>query len=122
MNIFLIATVFLVVLIFDSFKMVICAAVGCSSETGKTKNISIFRLPRDKLLRKEWLRKLKRTNLPADDNIRICHLHFTEDCFERDLKVSFNFYLKLYIYSIISFFYERKCSMQKQKVIHQRSR
>ena len=59
------------------FKMVICAAVGCSSETGKTKNISIFRLPRDKLLRKEWLHKLKRTNLPAEDNISICHLHFT---------------------------------------------
>ena len=90
------SSLFFLFILLILFKMVICAAVGCSSETGKTKNISIFRLPRDKLLRKEWLHKLKRTNLPAEDNIRICHLHFTEDCFERDLKVLFNIYFFVY--------------------------
>ena len=69
--------------------MVICAAVGCSSNssTSKELNISLYRLPRDKKLESAWIQKLKRANLPAEENIRVCNLHFEEECFERDMKV-----------------------------------
>ena len=77
--------------------MVICAAVGCSTDTTKTKNVSFFRLPKDKSLRKQWIHKLKRDNLPAEKNIRICHLHFEESSFKRDLQVSFFLLIKFFL-------------------------
>ena len=69
--------------------MVICAAVGCDTDS-KQKNpnkLSLFGLPRDKKFKKIWIQKLKRENLPAEQNIKVCNLHFTEDCFKRDLQV-----------------------------------
>ena len=39
------------------------------------------------MLASKWKHFCKRTNLPPNDkDFRICHLHFNEDCFERDLK------------------------------------
>ena len=73
--------------------MVICAVVGCDSDSTKGKKVSLFRLPKDEKLKKIWITKLKRTNLPTEKNIRVCkevgvcHLHFEESGFERDLKV-----------------------------------
>lgn len=71
--------------------MVSCSAVGCNSRSKTKKNqeaesVSFFSLPKDNNLRKIWVSKIKRDDLPKDT--RICHLHFTEDSFQRDLKVS----------------------------------
>ena len=49
-----------------STAMVFCAAVGCCSESGKSENISFYRLPRDQTLKAKWLQKLKRDNLPSE--------------------------------------------------------
>ena len=39
--------------------MVICAVVGCDSDSTKGKKVSIFRLPKDEKLKKIWITKLK---------------------------------------------------------------
>ena len=67
--------------------MVHCAAVNCSNNTYKKdeSGISFFRLPKDKKLKEKWLISLKRENPPKD--VRICHLHFEDSCFKRDLEV-----------------------------------
>ena len=71
--------------------MVYCAAVGCynhSNKTNTTEKISYFRLPSDESLRRTWLSKIKRQDLPANyDSIRVCHVHFEEDQFQRDLQI-----------------------------------
>ena len=73
--------------------MVFCCAVGCNSNTKAKKqeeeyrSISFYRLPRDPSLKKLWLNNIKRENLPQ--HVRICHRHFNEECFERDLKVCY---------------------------------
>jgi hypothetical protein len=71
-----------------NIKMVNCCAVGCSSNSKakSNKKISFYQLPRDKSLKKVWLAKIKRANLPREENIKVCNLHFEESCFERDLK------------------------------------
>ena len=66
--------------------MVHCVAVDCVNNTrGGNKNISFYRLPRDNSLKKIWMQKIKRENLPNQENIRLCH--FEDSCFERDLKI-----------------------------------
>lgn len=70
--------------------MVYCAAVGCDNNTFKKNrklNISFFSLPRDEDLKKKWITNVKRKILPKEENIRICHEHFEESCFKRDLQV-----------------------------------
>lgn len=68
--------------------MVHCCAVDCFNNSKANDNgISFYKLPRDHKLKKIWITKIKRTNLPKEENIRICHLHFADECFERDLKV-----------------------------------
>jgi hypothetical protein len=65
-----------------------CMVVNCSNNTfskNREKNISFFRLPHDVNLKKKWLANIKRENLPKDP--KICHQHFEESCFGRDLKV-----------------------------------
>ena len=53
----------------------------------KAGDYSFYKLPHDKLLASKSKHFCKRTNLPPDDkDFRICHLHFTQECFERDLK------------------------------------
>lgn len=79
------------------FKMVYCAAFGCnsSSEQKRKNDVSFYRLPKDETIRKIWISRLKRENLPKD--VRICHLHFEEQCFERDLKVSFMIFMFVFL-------------------------
>lgn len=77
-----------------------CMAVGCHSNTfmaNRLKKVSFYGLPKDENLKKRWLQNIKGENLPKDK--KLCHLHFTEDCFERDLKVIELFYF----YSSIHF-------------------
>ena len=62
--------------------MVNCAIVGCSNNSRKdVGGISYYRLPKNDMLKKTWLIKIGRdkSNLPKEDNIRICHVHFTEE-------------------------------------------
>ena len=70
--------------------MVYCVAVGCVSNTNNrnTKgNISFYRLPKEVKIKNDWIAKIKRENLPKEENVRLCHLHFEDHCFERDLQV-----------------------------------
>ena len=65
-----------------------CIAVDCNSnifKSNRDKNVSFYGLPKDENLKKRWLQNIKRENLPKDK--KICHLHFEEHCFKRDLKV-----------------------------------
>ena len=73
-----------------STAMVFCAAVWCCSESGKSQDISFYCLPRDQTLRATWLQKLKRDNLPSKKYIRVCRLHFEDECFKQDLEVCNN--------------------------------
>ena len=77
--------------------MVYCVAVGCSSNSCSKKagSVSFFQLPKDAKLRATWLSKIKRKNLPKDSgrNITLCHLHFEQNCFERDLIVNEKWFL-----------------------------
>ena len=63
--------------------MVHYVAVSCSSDTRGKDKVSFFRLPKGGNLKKIWLQKNKR----KEENIRLCHLHFEDECFERYFKV-----------------------------------
>ena len=71
--------------------MVYCAVVGCYNHSKKkntTEKISYFRLPSDENLRRTFLSKIKRQDLPANyDSICVSLVHFEEDQFQRDLQV-----------------------------------
>ena len=69
--------------------MVICAAVGCGSNsiTSKELNISLYWLPREEPLKVAWKQQVWQEKLPADENIGVCNLHFEKKCFEWDLQV-----------------------------------
>ena len=44
-------------------------------------------IPKDDRLKQLWLNEIKRGGkLPKEKNIVICSEHFTEDCFERNLR------------------------------------
>ena len=64
--------------------MVICAAIGCGSNstTSKELNINLYQLPWEEALKIACKQKLRLEKLPADKNIRVCNLHFEEQCFE----------------------------------------
>ena len=70
--------------------MVYCAVVGCYNDSNKkntTEKISYFRLPSDESLRRTWVSKIKRQDLPANyDSIRVCHVHGEEDQFQSYLR------------------------------------
>ena len=66
--------------------MVHCCVPGCINHSSKTSNISYHRIPNDKALRKAWLARIRRDNLPPLQNCYVCSEHFTDDCFESDLK------------------------------------
>ena len=51
--------------------IVFCAAVGCCNESGKSQDISFYRLPRDQTLKAKWLQKLKRDNLPSEKKSKL---------------------------------------------------
>ena len=65
-----------------------CIAYGCNNRSeDASKGISFFRLPlKNPELLKTWIVKLRLENPPIRESSRICSVHFSEDCFERDLK------------------------------------
>ena len=65
-----------------------CVVVGCKKNTFKEdrdRDVTFFPIPKDEQLRKVWLANIKRENPPKKPSI--CHYHFQESCFKRDLKV-----------------------------------
>ncbi|XP_057291242.1 THAP domain-containing protein 1-like [Hydractinia symbiolongicarpus] len=68
--------------------MVHCAALGYTRSSSKKNDekISFFKLPKDAKIKQMWISKLKRVNMPKEQNIHVCHIHFDSDCFKRDLK------------------------------------
>ena len=81
--------------------MVHCTVYNCNSNSSKEKNISFYMLPKnEKGEYAENARKWKffckrpKTNMPMDKAIRICHKHFAEDAFERDLMVRYYYLCK----------------------------
>ena len=65
-----------------------CAVVDChnNSFTKGRKEVRFFGFPKDTALRKQWIHKIKRENLPK--NPTVCEEHFEKSCFKRDLQVS----------------------------------
>ena len=65
---------------------------GCNNCSKKTKGreISFHRLPNDKNLRRMWLSRVGRENLPKANSCYVCSTHFTPDCFQNSLKELFN--------------------------------
>ena len=69
-----------------------CAAVNCNNNTykkGQNTGVSFCRLPKDKALKEKWVINLKR-EIPPND-VRLCHPHFEDSCFKRDLEVTRTF-------------------------------
>ena len=81
--------------------MVHCVAVNCNDNTykkGQNTGVSFYRLPKDKGLKEKWLINLKREN--STNDVRLCHLHFQDSCFKRDLEVTciFCYFLLILMY------------------------
>lgn len=66
--------------------MVHCCVPECINHSSKTSNISYHRIPTDKGLQKAWIARIRRDNLPPLQNCYVCSAHFTDDCFEKDLR------------------------------------
>ena len=75
--------------------MVYCSAVNCKSNfkppcSNRRKEdiyISFYGLPHDHDFKRKWISAIKRATLPKEESVKVCHLHFDENCFERDRKV-----------------------------------
>ena len=65
--------------------MVHCCVPACTNHSSITKGISYHKIPKDKQLRKSWISRLRRDNLPPVDNCYVCSDHFEKECFESDL-------------------------------------
>ena len=65
--------------------MVSCAAVGCDNDQRSSEGVSFYLLPKNKELQKKWKNAIKRDRLAKDT--RLCHVHFDDNSFQRDLKV-----------------------------------
>ena len=66
-----------------------CVAVDCSNNTftkNQDKDVSFYNLTKDINLRKKWLSNIKQENIPK--NPKICHQHFEDSCFKRDLELN----------------------------------
>lgn len=66
--------------------MVYCAAFDCNNDSRYTTGISYHCFPSDPSIRELWLAKISRADLVISKHSRLCSVHFTSDCYERDLK------------------------------------
>ena len=67
-------------------KMVNCCLPGCTNYSAKTKDVSYHKIPLQKLRRKAWLHRIRRTNMPPMKYSYVCSDHFLPSCFEQDLR------------------------------------
>ena len=64
-----------------------CCALGCKTgyRSQKTSNkISVFRFPKDPLLKHKWISAIPLKNWVVNDSTRICALHFEKNDFITD--------------------------------------
>ena len=66
--------------------MVHCCVPGCINHSSRMSNIRYHRIPNDQGLQKAWSARIRRDNFPPLQNCYVCSEHFTDDCFETDLK------------------------------------
>ena len=66
--------------------MVHCCVPWCTNYSSKTKNVSYHKIPSESALRKAWIARLRRDNLPPLENSYVCSDHFESDCFKVDLR------------------------------------
>ena len=67
--------------------MVRCCVPGCTSDDRDKKGYSFFTFPKkDGSRLKQWLASISRLGFSPTEGCRVCSKHFTEDCFERDLR------------------------------------
>lgn len=66
--------------------MVYCAAFDCNNDSRYTTGISYHCFPSDPSIREQWLAKISRADLVISKHSRLCSVHFTPECYERDLK------------------------------------
>lgn len=68
-------------------KMVNCCVPGCTNYSQKTKGqVSYHRFPEDNKLRRAWINRIRRENLPPLENCYVCSKHFLPEELESDLK------------------------------------
>lgn len=59
-----------------------CVAAWCSNT--HSDGVSLFRFPRDPVLKEQWVKQVQRTRAqwkPSESSV-LCSKHFTDDCFE----------------------------------------
>ena len=68
--------------------MVCCSAPGCSNHSDRApKGISFHTFPlTDPVRLAKWLSMMRREGFAPTRSSRICSAHFSEDCFERNLR------------------------------------
>ena len=72
--------------------MPVCVAVGCSNRSPRDteRGITFHRVPAgNESLKKEWLVKIKRVNLPKLSCCFLCSDHFEPNCFQVDYRHEF---------------------------------
>ena len=73
-------------------EMPVCVAVGCSNRSPRDteRGITFHRVPAgNESLKKEWLVKVKRVNLPKLSCCFVCSDHFEPNCFQVDYQHEF---------------------------------
>ena len=53
-----------------------CCAPNCSNRRNRKENIQLYRIPKDKELRKIWLLRIRRKQFKPTANTRLCSEHF----------------------------------------------
>ena len=66
-----------------------CTVQGCSNISNHSAEISLHRSPASGAVRDQWLRFVRthRANFAPRGIFVVCSEHFTENCFERGLRV-----------------------------------
>ena len=59
-----------------------CCVPGCTNYSSKTTDISYHKIPTDPTLKKAWIARIRRDNLPPAKYCYVCSVHFEPECFE----------------------------------------
>ena len=66
-----------------------CVAAGCTNTY--SDNISLYKFPRDPVLRHKWVKQVQRTRSqwsgPSEHSV-LCSKHFSDDCFQPDSAIA----------------------------------
>lgn len=63
-------------------KGTVCCVRGCTSDTGRNRDVSFHKFPKDEKIRKIWIQRVNRKGCDSSweptKNHRICGLHFNK--------------------------------------------